>query len=192
MKIKNRKVKNRKLVLVVSMVLLVALGYFVIAWLNHLPPFAGKKDSFQAGEYTVNLERTETEKKATEDLESSPGTKLDRGQSDTPKEPSADESTGKQQVDVMLTSAGVFNGQVSAGGMVTNVSEQDGVCTFVFRNGANEIIKTTETMPNSTSTSCKSALFPASELSGGTWRVRVQYDSNISTGVSNEKEFAKQ
>ena len=176
--------------LIIAFILTAIIGaYLAFAWFNHLPPFPAKKESFQPGEYIVNMERTETEKKVSEDLEKNPETKLENKQTDTPSAPVVED--GKQQVNVLLTNAGIFNGQVSAGGMVTNSVEDGGTCTFVFKNGTQEISKTTETMTNSTSTSCKTVAFPASELSDGSWKVFIKYDSNTSIGTSNEKEFTK-
>ena len=190
MKIKNKRVKSQNKTLIIAFILTAIIGaYLAFAWFNHLPPLPAKKESFQPGEYIVNMERTETEKKVSEDLEKNPETKLENKQTDTPSAPVVED--GKQQVNVLLTNAGIFNGQVSAGGMVTNSVEDGGTCTFVFKNGTQEISKTTETMTNSTSTSCKTVAFPASELSDGSWKVFIKYDSNTSIGTSNEKEFTK-
>lgn len=190
MKIKNKRVKSQNKTLIIAFILTAIIGaYLAFAWFNHLPPFPAKKESFQPGEYIVNMERTETEKKASEDLKNNPETKLDNAQNDTPNTPVVDDTTGRQHVNVLLTNTGTFNNKVSASGMVTNVAEEGGTCKFVFTNGSSEIIKTSSTLVNPSSTSCTTISFPSSELSPGTWKVSIVYSSSVSAGESNIKEL---
>lgn len=192
MKIQKSNSKNKSIIYVASGILAGAVIYFGAAWFFKLPPFTFMQKSYEPGEQVVNMDRTETEKKVTEDLQKNPDTKLDNKQNDTPSSPTVDNSTGKQQVNVLLTNTGIFNNTVSASGMVTNSVEQAGSCVFVFTNGASEITKTSEVLPNPSSTSCKTVSFPSSELAAdGVWKVYIRYSSSISEGVSNTKEFTK-
>lgn len=135
------------------------------------------------------MDRSETEKKASEDLKNNPETKLDNKQTDNPNTPVVDDTTGKQRVNVLLTNTGTFNNKVSASGMVTNAVEEGGTCTFVFTNGSTEVVKNSTTLTNPSSTSCTTVSFPSSELSPGVWKVKIDYSSSASMGESNTKEL---
>lgn len=190
MKIKNRRSRSSKKPIIIVLVLLAVIGgYLAYAWFNHLPPFPAKKESYQPGEQVVNMDRSETEKKASEDLKNNPETKLDNKQTDNPNTPVVDDTTGKQRVNVLLTNTGTFNNKVSASGMVTNAVEEGGTCTFVFTNGSTEVVKNSTTLTNPSSTSCTTVSFPSSELSPGVWKVKIDYSSSASMGESNTKEL---
>lgn len=192
MRIQKSNSKNRSIIYIASGVIAGVVIYFGVAWFFKLPPFALIQKSYEPGEQVVNMDRTETEKKTTEHLQKNPETKLDNSQNDTPPTPTVDNSTGKQQVNVLLTNAGIFNNTVSASGMVTDSVEQAGSCVFVFTNGTVEVTKTSGVLPNPSSTSCKTVSFPSSELVvNGVWKVYIRYSSSTSGGTSNTKEFTK-
>ena len=184
----NSKKRTRVLV-VLAVIILLVLGYGLYAWKAKLPPF---KDAYDPSGTAVNMDRTDTEKAQSQKLQDDPKTKTQNDQTDTPAAPSTDQSTGKQQANVLLSRAGITNGTVSAGGVVTNVVESDGQCSYVFTNGSSTVTKVSQTMTNPSSTSCAVVSFPSSELTAsGTWQVYIQYDSSASSGKSNVKEFTK-
>ena len=196
MNIKNTKKRSRKPALVVTVVLAVLLaGYVAVAALLHLPPFQVDKKSTDtdtvSGQY-VNMDRTDTEKQATKVLEENPEQKTQNNQNDTPSDPDTT-ANGKQAASVLLTNAGIFNGTVSASGMVTNIAEQGGSCIYTFTNGSSTITKVSTTLINPTSTTCETVSFPSNELpKAGMWTIKLKYTSSTSEGTSvNTKEFTK-
>jgi hypothetical protein len=184
---KNAHNQKTTLVVVLSVVTVLILGASAYAI------YLGSNSSNEASsEYGTNLERTETEKAASEALEDNPEQKLENEQSDTPSTPEKSPDTGRLAVNVLLSTAGIYNGTVSAGGMVTDYQEEGGTCTFTFTNGTTIITKTSSTLPNPTSMSCKTVNFPSSELtSAGVWKVKISYSSPTAAGTSNEKEITK-
>lgn len=183
--------KNKVILLIAASVLIVAVGYLVYAWNSSNPPFSSRK-SYSPGEYIVNKERSDSEKEVTKRIDENPEAKTQNSQTDKPIAPSVDEKTGLQAVNVLLTNTGIFNGTVSASGMVTDAIEDGGTCTFIFKNGTSKVEKTSKTMQNSTSTSCETVSFSSEELpTDGTWRVQISYSSPTSEGSSNTKEFTK-
>jgi len=181
--------KRTKIIISVLIISVLILGYGLYAWKAKLPPF---KDAYDPSGTAVNMERTDTEKAQSQKLQDDPKTKTQNDQTDTPAAPSTNESTGKQQANVLLSRAGIANGTVSAGGVVTNVVESDGQCSYVFTNGSTTITKISQTMTNPSSTSCAVVSFSSSELSAsGNWQAYIQYDSPTSSGRSNIKEFTK-
>lgn len=187
---KNKKSK-KKILTLLAIVGAMILAYLVTAWFMKYPPFLASK-GYEPGEDVVNLERSQTEKEASRIIEANPESKLENSQTDTPPAPATNEQTGMREVNVLLTSAGVFNNRVSVAGMVTDVAESGGKCSFIFTNGADKLVKVTDTLANPSSTSCRTASFSADELGKlGAWRVHIEYRSDTSTGVSNTKEFNK-
>lgn len=174
------------------MLVLLAGLYLLVSWYNHLPPFGRFAPTPEPGKQVTNMSKTDTEKQATNNLKKNPQDKTQNNQTDTPATPPIDTTSGKQQANVLITNAGVSNGNVSVSGFVTNVVESDGSCTYTFTNGSSKVSKTTDVLPNATSTTCATTTFPASDLEpSGTWSVVLSYSSSQSAGVSSSKEFQK-
>lgn len=188
---RNTTNKKKRFILILIGAILLAGLYLLFAWKFQYAPFSNGK-SYEPGESVVNLERSQAEKKVTSALEENPEKKLENTQTDTPPAPKVDSQSGMQDANVMVTNAGIFNGTVSASGFATNVSESDGTCEFVFSGPGNTLTKTSSTMQNPTSTSCKTVSFPSSELTAnGTWSVYIRYTSPVSEGKSGPREFQK-
>lgn len=193
MKIKQKISSKSKAIIVLSIVATLLLGYAVTGYFLNLPPFGNSRanNGTSPTDQYVNMDKTETEKEAIKSLEENPDQKTQNNQNDTPQQPS-NSSNGKKEVNVLLTNTGIFNGKVSASGVVTDAVEQNGTCTYSFTNESNVITKSSSTLTNSTSTTCETVSFPASELSAsGTWVVKLTYNSATSQGSSNTKEFTK-
>lgn len=187
---KINKTKTISLAILGALVL-IAL-YLLIAWYNHLPPFSRFTPTAGPGTHFTNMDKTDTEKQAANNLKKNPQEKTQNNQTDTPATPPIDTTSGKQQANVLITNAGVSNGSVSVSGFVTNVVESNGSCTYTFTNGSSKVSKTTNVLPNATSTTCATTTFPASDLEpSGTWSVLLSYSSSQSTGISPPKEFQK-
>lgn len=138
----------------------------------------------------VSLERTPEDKKLEQNLKDNPQQKQQATQTDQPSAPPVDKTTNLQQVNVVLTNTGETNGMVSASGFVSNVVESNGSCSYVFTNGPSSVTKTSTTLTNANSTTCKTVQFNASELGAGTWNVQLKYSSPTSTGSSNTLQVA--
>lgn len=190
---KIKKASKKMTITIVSVVAVGCLVYGAAAWMYHLPPFTNAKDKgYQPGEYVVNMDRSESEKRETEALKDDPSKKGEPQQNDRPATPPVDKSTGKATVNVLITNTGIFNNIVSASGMVTDIAQGDGTCTYVFTNGESVVTKTSSSLANPTSTTCATVSFDASELPiSGVWSVKLKYTSSTAVGESNSKEFTK-
>jgi hypothetical protein len=187
--------KSRKInlaILATIAVIVLGIGYAGAAYFWHLPPFKVASKSYAPGEQVTNLQRSDIEKEATKNLENNPDQKLQNEQTDTPQAPSQTTTNGKQAVNVSLTSVGISNGVINASGMVTNLVEEGGVCTYTFTNANQKVAKISTTSTNPTSTTCTRITFSADELpASGTWTVQLSYSSAKAEGVSPNKEITK-
>lgn len=109
----------------------------------------------------------------------------DREQSDHPSQPEIDKSDNLKEVNVVLTSVSVGNGEVSVSGFVSNTIESEGTCTYIFTQGSRVIRKDSSILPGPSSTVCRTLNFSTAELVSGEWTVSLSYKSPFSTGESN-------
>lgn len=194
MKINRQKnSRARKKVLMITTVLVsVLVCYGLVAYINRWFPFANVvSDTYEPGTHFINMDKTDNEKRSSDNLKENPQDKIKNPQTDTAGSVPTDPTTGKQQVNVLITNAGVSNGTVSASGFVTNIIESDGSCVYTFTSGSVVLTKTAAVLPNANSTTCSTVSFPSSELKSGTWSVVLSYSSSASTGVSDTREFQK-
>lgn len=189
MRIKRTKKNSGNKTVLILVLSILAVGILgVSAYALYFAPHKTNEPTSQG----VNLERSDAEKAASDALKKNPEQKLENAQSDTPSTPEKSASTGKFAVNVLLSNAGIYNGTVSAGGMVTDYQEADGICTYVFTNGNLTITKTSTTLLNPTSMTCKTVNFPSNELAAsGIWKVKITYSSSNAEGTSNEKDITK-
>ena len=189
----KRNSTNKKRVIIAIIVAVVLVGaYLAFASLRHVFPFATNSPNYEPGDFTVNKDKTNTEKQVIDNLKDNPQDKTKNDQTDTPPAPTVDANSGKQQANVLITNAGVFNGTVSASGFASNIVESEGVCTYTFTNSESTVVKISDVLPNPSSTTCATVSFPVSELSAsGTWSVKLSYSSSRSIGASQAKEFQK-
>lgn len=189
MKIKTKKTFSRKktfLFVMVGLVLVIGAAIYVQYALKATPR------TFDTTKQGVNLERSVSEKAAESALKQNPEQKLENNQSDTPQLPTQPSQSGKIKVNVVLTNAENRKDVINAGGMITDIVESTGVCTYTFSSQGTTVTKTSSTLVNPTSTTCKSISFSAEELSNkGSWTVQLSYASDAYEGTSNEKEIIK-
>ena len=73
---------------------------------------------------------------------------------------------------------------------ITNVTNTEGVCTFVFSNGSKSFEKTTGVNPPKMMTECQELYVDKSEFTPGEWSVTLKYKSNSAEGTSDAKTFS--
>lgn len=177
---KNHKIKVVVIVLLFVVAVLVAAlgGYMYI-----------HKDDIKRDANGTSTERTGQDIKLEEDLKSNPENKSNNTQTDTPTAPAVDTETKLQKVNVILTYTGQSGDMVSASGFVSNAIEEGGSCKYVFISDQKTVEKTSTTLANANSTTCKTVRFDKSELAAGLWKVQIEYTSSVSTGKSNILEM---
>jgi hypothetical protein len=74
--------------------------------------------------------------------------------------------------------------QVMAGGYVSGVIEDDGVCTLTLTQAGASVVVEGAAAPDATTTVCGGLTVPGSRLSAGTWQAVLTYASSAHTGTS--------
>ena len=176
----NQKKKSYKKTIVITCIVLVTILVisFVGYWYTH------KDTHIPRDANGVSTQRTPHDLNLEQELIRDLSKKLKAIAADRPVAASIDQSTHKQQANVVLTHIGATERMISASGFISNVVESDGVCIFRFIKGSKSIEKNATTLSNPSSTTCKTVRFSASELGVGTWQVQLDYRSSRSTGVS--------
>lgn len=160
--------------------LLIGTGVLAFSWYSN-----SNKDVRRDGDGT-SLERSKTELSETEGIQDDPEKSKQSTSSDTVPTPTTNPTTGMREVNVVLTNTGLEDGQVEASGFVSNLVEEGGTCTFTFTQNQRTVNKSTNTVVNPTSTTCRTVRFNESELGQGEWKVIIRYSSSTATGTSNE------
>ena len=176
-----RSASRKRLIAVTVVILLLAscmIAYFVLQ--------NSRNNGVRRDANGTSLERSNIEKNETERIQSDTADAKQSSGSDVPEAPISNPDTGLLKANVVLTNTGTDNnGTADASGFVSNLSEEGGVCTFTFAKGDRTVTKTSTTMVNPTSTTCKTVGFAETELSAGDWQVTLRYVSTRASGTSN-------
>ena len=84
------------------------------------------------------------------------------------------------------------NSQVYASGVITNVVNNTGTCTYTFTNGSETITETSEVLPSPKETICASVNLDKSRFTSGSWSVTLNFKSDYAEGTSNATTFTIQ
>jgi hypothetical protein len=74
--------------------------------------------------------------------------------------------------------------QVLAGGYVSGVIEDGGVCTLTLTQGSARVTVEGPAMPDASTTVCGGLVVPGDQLTAGTWQATLTYASATHTGTS--------
>lgn len=178
MQIKNKHTRPRRRIVIIIVVSAATVAG-VLGWYV----FSHSQDKTdQTTEQTSEQSRTQSTPRNTTDKDDAQVN--DAVQADQPQQPGASE-TSRQKVNVVITSAQASNGTVNASGFVSNIVEAGGICTYVFTKADSVVRKSSDTLQNASSTTCKSVSFSSAELESGDWTVSLEYRSSTSEGSSS-------
>lgn len=79
-------------------------------------------------------------------------------------------------------------GAVVAGGYASPVVEDDGTCTLELTKGGESVTATAGAEADATTTSCDTLSVPGDQLSPGTWRAVLRYESSAMSGTSDARK----
>jgi len=138
----------------------------------------------------------ETEEAAATPLESAApgvyGTPLDASQPDptdvATDAPVSTAPSADAPVEITYYGWNDATGVVELAGFVVGVVEEGGTCTLTLTKGGTSATTTAQGTANVGTTSCGEQVVPGGELSSGTWRAVLSYESGTSQGTSEPVE----
>ena len=200
--VKTKKKKQQKsdhMILILAILLVVVFGLCfggLVLWHNLKPEEkpANGTTATEKVEDTISEEKQDEETTTPEDKTTTEGDDL--------KEQAAKKESERQAVAVDKNGLKVAainldvdyeGGIATAHGTITNLVEEGGTCTYVFKGPNNkEINNTTDSIVDRSSTQCKSVEMTKAELGVGTWQVKLVYKSKNAEGESESKTFSVQ
>lgn len=99
------------------------------------------------------------------------------------------DANGLRKANVVLNDPYKVDGKIIISSTITNVVETEGNCSYIFTSGANTVTKKTNVLPNAKNTVCEAVVLERDSLSAGQWKVRLEYKSKLSEGVSETQTF---
>tara|TARA_B100001105_G_scaffold225306_1_gene194723 strand:+ start:537 stop:1097 length:561 start_codon:yes stop_codon:yes gene_type:complete len=98
--------------------------------------------------------------------------------------PDENTSSDKDTVGVGIAFAGVRNDSLEVRAFTNGIISGDGVCTITVSRGSTAVERQAAAFIDASSTQCQPVKIPVSELTPGTWDVRVTFDSPSAQGQS--------
>ncbi len=183
--IKIKKQSNKKLLLVLCAVI-------IIAGLSFLYYRSTNKN---------NLEKPSSTTGQTQGLNLSPPTAEDAKRAETNKEKNVtrDETINntptpepgkKKSVKPTITYAGLYGDSAEVGGFVSGIFEDGGTCTATFTLSGTTFTKSVTAVKNISTVDCPVMSAPKAQFTqNGKWSVTILYDSSTATGKSDPREI---
>lgn len=193
MKIKRNKNHSRRTpLLIIAGLVVVALVYVGLAYLNSWPPFhkaVEDTDSTSAVNEVDYTPPTNNQVKAGEQAKKEAETRVNEATVERDKAAgNIPESSEPQNIDVLITSANYSGGVLSLRTMISTI-DGDGTCTLTLsKSGASDITQTANTQTMGSYSTC--AGFDVSGLSSGRWQATVKYSGSQNRSGSYQQEVS--
>ncbi|HUC89529.1 MAG TPA: hypothetical protein VMR45_01900 [Patescibacteria group bacterium] len=180
MRIKNKKVLNKKILILSIAILLCTVAIIALVWLKHN---SSTKKITTADTKYVNLNPpTAEEQQSGNDKKKEIVENKDQNQvqNDTPAPGAAE---------VQITYAGIYQDKLEVGAYVSNVFEDGGTCKLIVKNNGTELTNTVTAVKDVKTTACPVMTLDKSQLTSGTWSATVTYTSLTHSGTSSAREI---
>ncbi len=198
---KNKKTKKQshigEICLSICVVAIVCFG--VLAIVNQ------QQEHEQKQKHTDSSKQTETQKKDTTDKKEPEATEPDKIESDSSDEKAThdekdDYETEQSTKEVERSASGKKVANVSLNvaqnekivilsGRVINFKEEGGRCSYILTNGSASRKMPSSVLPDAKYTVCEAISIDKTNLEGGTWTVKLEYQSNDAEGTSETQTF---
>jgi len=96
------------------------------------------------------------------------------------------------EVYIMNVDHDTTNGVVFASGVVTNVVNKTGTCTYTFTNGSETVVEVASAQPSPKETVCGMVNVDSSRFTPGQWSVQLNFKSDFAEGDSDATSFTIQ
>lgn len=183
---KTKSKKTKFIILTVVLLLLIALGIYLVYFKGNLFGWAPFSDNHTSG---INYGApTKGQLNAGEDIEKSTDKNSDSGKNpndvgaDHPNQP-VQSGTTKASVAVTLSSANQNDGVLQVRAMI-GVLTNEGTCSLTLTKSGKTVTRTAGVQPLSNSTTCKGFDIPVAELSSGQWNAKIDFENSTATGTT--------
>ena len=170
-------IKNKKKLLVLSLVLIIALVGGISAFLIQRHNSSADIPDGIAGRSKINYDPPTDEEKAAGDVQKEQTIK--QKQID-------DEQAQNTNATIIITDSSYYTDDnvVEVRAYASNIFEDGGTCTATFtQTGQTTVTKTSQAFKDATSTQCGAINVPRTQFpAAGTWNVTVSYTSSTSKG----------
>ena len=185
-----------KVLVTVLVVALLSFGAFTgVRYLNNNSDSVKNSQNDKQSKTEPITNNTQTEETEPQDNRTTAGNdnkaKNDELEKEQQKEVERNEN-GLKKAAVLLNEPYEADGKIIISSMITNIVETEGSCNYIFTNGTNSITKTTNVLPNAKNTVCEAVVLEKGDLYAGEWKVRLEYKSKSSEGVSETQTFTIQ
>ncbi len=193
---KQKKSIKRPLVITLSILLLLVVGWMVYAYLSKVWPFTGPERTSWSDDHngtnSINYNPpTDQETSSSQDAKKNLPDDSD-SDSSTPTTPDQSTNTSpKKSTNVGISYADIYNGKLEIRAFTSTVIEGTGTCTAtVVMKGMESmrVTKSSKAFIDATSTVCEPIYVSTSELHSGTWKVTVAFSSPDHEGTSETVE----
>lgn len=189
MKVQNKKnIINKKTLLLTGITILVIVlavgGYYIFVAKGTIFGWSPLKQTTSKGSSIDYGSPTKDQMESGNTIKSGQG-------NDRPPTPTPISGSDKSNVEVSITAANQNGSVVQVRAFISAV-ENSGTCTLTMtKSGSNSVKRTADIQPSASISTCKGFDVPTSELSTGTWHIKIAYDSTSLTG-STEKDITIQ
>ena len=185
-----------KVLVTILVVALLSFGAFTgVRYLNNNSDSIKNSQNDKKSKTKPITNNTQTEETGPQDNKTTAGNdnkaKNDELEKEQQKEVERNEN-GLKKAAVLLNEPYEADGKIIISSMITNIVETEGSCDYIFTNGTNTITKTTNVLPNAKNTVCEAVVLEKGDLYAGEWKVRLEYKSKSSEGVSETQTFTIQ
>ena len=185
-----------KVLVTILVVALLSFGAFTgVRYLNNNSDSIKNSQNDKQSKTKPITNNTQTEETEPQDNKTTAGNdnkaKNDELEKEQQKEVERNEN-GLKKAAVLLNEPYEADGKIIISSMITNIVETEGSCNYIFTNGTNSITKTTNVLPNAKNTVCEAVVLEKGDLYTGEWKVRLEYKSKSSEGVSETQTFTIQ
>jgi hypothetical protein len=178
MKIQKKK-KTPRTVFVVMLIVAFILAGGASYWYLDTNGFFGHSDNEtpkQSGNNTAD------------DNDITDDTTIDDKKGNDDKPPIDVDETGKKVAQIVIVDASQYGNTFEVRAGITNLTEENGRCEFIFTQNGLELIRTSDAIFTGTGTDCQTLEIPIKNFPAkGKWEMVVKYTSVTASGSSQTK-----
>lgn len=191
MKIKNQKSKTKKVIVLLAVIVVAALGYFSYAYATQNAwPFqkeAKTQDTTQPAEDTPAISEEPATVPEDDENTTKPDEKVNKAPVQSSPPDDGDTSSDTNTLSGVITSRSVQDGALVIRTTINGVLSGSCQLTLTRTSDGKKLSRSAEIVQNPSSSSCKGFDVPTSQLGSGTWNISIKVKSGSKSGTLTER-----